>query len=40
MKDIQFEQIRKQSAVNNILDKKDRIRHSATSHDQTDKSSN
>ena len=29
MKNIQFKQIRKQSAINNILNKKNRIRYSA-----------
>ena len=37
MKDIQFRQVRKQSAVNNTLDKRDRIRHSATFCDQADR---
>ena len=37
MKDIQFEQIRKQSAVNNALNKKNRIRHSTIFHDQANR---
>ena len=37
MKNIQFRQIRKQSAVNNTLNKKNRIEHSATFHDLKNK---
>ena len=37
MKNIQIERVRKCSIVDNILDKKDRMRHSATLCDQADR---
>ena len=37
MKDIQFRQIRKQSAVNNALNKRNKIRCSTISYDQANK---
>ena len=37
MKDIQFRQIRKQSAINNVLDKKNKIRYSIIFYDQANK---
>ena len=37
MKNIQFKQIRKQSAVNNTLNKRNKTEHSAILYDQADK---
>ena len=37
MKNIQFEQIREQSVVNNALDKRNKIEHLMIFHDQADR---